>query len=181
MEAHEQTDMRQEHSKQHRDKQSRKNNEKPAKQQKARSRKQAKEKKKQNRTMKQHRPQVAWVQFHFIRRRRHSPVARGEIRPRIVLFAPSQNIEAEINEVEQIDLMCTKKSFCVDTKYVRDDFTLDIVNIEHIERSPSILPILLLHNQNPDFVAAFGDKQKYFPLTVVTSGRDVVFTWLCSI
>ncbi|GKB36399.1 hypothetical protein Tco_0881341 [Tanacetum coccineum] len=45
----------------------------------------------------------------------------------------------------------------------------------------SILPILLLYNQNPDFVAAFGDKQKYFPLTVVTSGRYVVFTWLYSI
>ncbi|GKA54368.1 metal tolerance protein C4 [Tanacetum coccineum] len=33
----------------------------------------------------------------------------------------------------------------------------------------SILPILLLHNQNPDFVAAFEEKQKYFPLTAVTS------------
>lgn len=37
-----------------------------------------------------------------------------------------------------------------------------------------LAPILLLLNQDSDFVAGFGDKQRYFPVTVVISGYLIV-------
>lgn len=37
-----------------------------------------------------------------------------------------------------------------------------------------LAPILLLLNQDSDFVAGFGDKQRYFPVTVVISGYLVI-------
>ncbi|PWA88942.1 hypothetical protein CTI12_AA115550 [Artemisia annua] len=43
-----------------------------------------------------------------------------------------------------------------------------------------LAPILLLLNQDSDFVAGFGDKQRYFPVTVVISGY-LVLTSLYSI
>ncbi|KAG9144769.1 hypothetical protein Leryth_017247 [Lithospermum erythrorhizon] len=43
-----------------------------------------------------------------------------------------------------------------------------------------LAPILLLLNQDADFVAGFGDKQRYFPVTVVISGY-LVLTALYSI
>ncbi|KAK3421332.1 hypothetical protein EUGRSUZ_G01983 [Eucalyptus grandis] len=39
-----------------------------------------------------------------------------------------------------------------------------------------LAPILLLLNQDSDFIAGFGDKQRYFPVTVVISGYLVLTT-----
>ena len=43
-----------------------------------------------------------------------------------------------------------------------------------------LAPILLLLNQDSDFIAGFGDKQRYFPVTVVISAY-LVLTGLYSI